>query len=228
MTLKQGSLVYVDALTFLSEGKEACDFKILFEPTAKTAYEYYSITRNYFILTTMDNVKTKLEFYKIEDGGRALTLVGGDDEAQILNTSVSPVDPYENDEYWFTTSGYTLPSTLSIADAAKIESEPGKGSGVCVQSMVKSLPAQYNAGGLEVTQCMAISNDGTEVPFFLVKKVGVEMNGETPTLLYGYGKLVTRFCPLLLITTCWLTFSRFQFKVALKSLWVQSILQLSV
>jgi prolyl oligopeptidase len=195
-TLKQGSLVYVDALTFLSDGKEACDFKVLFEPTSKTAYENYSITRNYLILTTMDNVKSKLDFYKIQNGGRTLTLVGGDEEAQILDTSVSPVDPYENDEFWFTTSGYTLPSTLSIADASKIESEPGKGSGVCVQSIVKSLPSQYDSVGLEVTQCMAISKDGTEVPFFLVKKKGVEMIGETPTLLYGYGKLLSNACPL--------------------------------
>jgi prolyl oligopeptidase len=192
--LKQGSLVYVDALTLLRDGSEACDFKILFEPTAKTAYDYYSVTRNYLILATMDNVKSKLDFYKIEEGGRVLTRVGGDDEAKILDLSVSPVDPYENDEFWFTTSGYTLPSTLSIADATKIETDPGKGSNACVQSVVKSLPSQYDADGLEVIQCTTISTDGTEVPFFLVKKKGTEMNGKTPTLLYGYGKRTSRLC----------------------------------
>ena len=114
LNLKQGSLLYVDAETFLSKGKGACDFKVLFEPTAKTAYEYYSVTKNYVVLSTMDNVKSKLQFYKIEDGGVSLKRVGGDDDAQILNTSVSPVDPNENDEYWFTTNGYTQPSTLSL------------------------------------------------------------------------------------------------------------------
>lgn len=188
LNFKQGSLLYVDAESFLSKGKGACNFKVLFEPTAKTAYEYYSVTKNYVVLTTMDNVKSKLQFYKIEDGGVSLKLVGGDDEAQILNTSVSPVDQNENDEYWFTTNGYTQPSTLCLADAARIESEPGKGSEVCVHSILKSLPAQYDAAGLEVSQCMAVSKDGTQVPFFLVKKKGVQMNGKTPTLLYGYGR----------------------------------------
>lgn len=184
---KQGSLLYVDADRFLYKGMEACEFKILFEPAARTAYENYSITKNYLILTTMDNVKSKIDFFMIDEGGTNLKLVGGDEKAQIHSTSVSPVDPFETDEYWFTTSGYTQPSTLSIADAARIETESGNGSEACVLSQVKALPSQYDATGLEVTQRMAVSKDGTQIPFFLVKKKGVEMNGKTPTLLYGYG-----------------------------------------
>ena len=66
---------------FLEEGKDACDYTILFEPTERTALEYYTATKNYVILVSMDNVKSKLDFYKIEDDATSLKYVGGDKEA---------------------------------------------------------------------------------------------------------------------------------------------------
>jgi prolyl oligopeptidase len=40
---------------------------------------------------------------------------------------------------------------------------------------------------LEVTQHFAVSKDGTKVPYFQVSRQGLELNGQHPTLLYGYG-----------------------------------------
>ena len=39
----------------------------------------------------------------------------------------------------------------------------------------------------EVKQVFFSSNDGTRVPMFLSHKKGLELNGNNPTLLYGYG-----------------------------------------
>jgi prolyl oligopeptidase len=144
--------------------------------------EYYTTTKNYVILVTMDNVKSKLDFYKIENQSSSLKYVGGDKEAQVRAVSVSAVDSQDSDLFWFTTSGYTEPSTLNMADASRIE----KGDNYILEK-VKGLPAQYDASNLEVTQHFATSKDGTHVPYFVVKKRGIELNGKTPTLLYGYG-----------------------------------------
>jgi hypothetical protein len=46
-----------------------------------------------------------------------------DPEAQIKSCSVRPMDSNDSDEFWFTTSDYTTPSTLSLADAAKVSTE---------------------------------------------------------------------------------------------------------
>lgn len=187
-TFKQGSLIYTNAETFLKEGKEACEFKILFEPTEKTSEDSYTLTKNYLILSIMDNVKSKLQFFKIGEDGNSLTLVGEDKEAVIRSASASPLDRIETDEFWFTTSGFTQPSTLCLADAAKIESPDSEETPeIYVQSEVKSLPDQYDSEGLEVTQRIAVSKDGTEIPYFLVFKEGTVLDGNTPTLLYGYG-----------------------------------------
>ena len=187
-TFKQGSRIYTDAETFLKKGKDACEFKILFEPTERTAYDGYSLTQNYLIVSIMDNVKSMLEFYKLEDEGSSLRLVGRDKEAVIRSCGVSALDSVESDKFWFTTSGYTQPSTLCFADASKVEfDENREAPEVYVEKQLKSLPDQYDATDLEVTQRTATSKDGTAIPYFMVAKRGTVMDGSTPTLLYGYG-----------------------------------------
>lgn len=185
---KKGSVIYTDAETFLEKGRMACEYTILFEPTERTAYEYYSVTKNYLILSTMDNVKSKLQFYKIREDGSSLTLIeGGFQEAQIRDVSIRPIDPFSgSDEFWFTTSDFVTPSTLFLADASKIEKSNGDPDAFIVEQ-VKSLPPQFDSSDLVVSQCTAISQDGTEIPYFIVKKEGTVLNGKNPTLLYGYG-----------------------------------------
>jgi prolyl oligopeptidase len=200
-TYKQGSIIYADADTFLTKGKEACEYRILFEETERTAYEYYSVTKNYLILSIMDNVKSKLEFYKFEDGGSSLKYVGGDKEALILASGVRALDAIESDKFWFTTSGYTQPSTLYMADASLIEDNDPDKVEPYVEEKLKSLPDQYNASGIEVEQRAAISKDGTEIPYFIVTKGGTEVNGKTPTLLYGYGGFEVSLGPKYIATS---------------------------
>jgi prolyl oligopeptidase len=145
---KSGSLIYVDAKEFLAfskakaagnEGavKEAAsrlEYHVLFEPTSTTSYAGYSTTKNYLILYMLDDVKEQLLFWKLGDAGGPFTLVYGDEGGQIRSASASGVDSKENDLIWFTTSSYTQPSTLHLADANKC------GSDDYVLRKLKSLP----------------------------------------------------------------------------------------
>jgi prolyl oligopeptidase len=189
-TYKQGSVIYVEADKFLEQGKDACEYNVLFEPTERTAYEYFTVTKNYLVLSTMDNVKSKLKFYKIGNEGSTLTLAGGDPLAQIRDCSVRPLDPYDSnsgDKFWFTTSDFTTPSTLFLADASKVEQDGGDKPDAYITDKIKSLPPQFDSSDLSVAQQIAISKDGTEIPYFIIQKKDAVMNGKNPTLLYGYG-----------------------------------------
>lgn len=189
-TFKSGSVIYCPLDKFLNEGSKGVEYEILFEPTERTAYEYFSCTKNYLILSTMDNVKSKLQFFKIGDAGNSLTLISGDTEAQIRDCSAQPLDPTDGDEFWFTTSSYTQPTTLYLADATKMEDASSSGEGgddPFIVEKVKTLPPQYDSDGLIVEQRFATSKDGTEVPYFIVMKKDIVLNGKNPTLLYGYG-----------------------------------------
>ena len=66
---------------------------------------------------------------------------------------------------------------------------------------LKSLPPQYDSSGLVTEQRVAISKDGTEVPYFIVMKKDVELNGKNPTLLYGYGGFEVSLGPKYIATS---------------------------
>ena len=74
--------------------------------------------------------------------------------------SASGVNPDESDDIWITTDGFTQPPTLSLATA----------SAPTAREPLKSLPAFYEAAGLQTQQLFATSADGTKVPYFLVSR----------------------------------------------------------
>lgn len=146
---KSGSLIYLDARAFLdfSNAKEVgnldaiketasrLEYHVLFEPTDSTSYAGYSTTKNYLILYMLDDVKERLQFFKLGEGGVPFSLVYGDDEGgQIRAASAGGVDSKESDLIWLTTSSYAQPSTLYLADASKC------GSDDYLLSKLKSLP----------------------------------------------------------------------------------------
>jgi prolyl oligopeptidase len=45
----------------------------------------------------------------------------------------------------------------------------------------------YNADAYETKRIFYASKDGTKVPMFIVHKKGLKLDGNNPTLLYGYG-----------------------------------------
>ena len=56
-----------------------------------------------------------------------------------------------------------------------------------IECLIKKSPAFFNYEDLEVSQQFCKSTDGTMVPYFLVHKKGLKLNGLNPTILYGYG-----------------------------------------
>jgi prolyl oligopeptidase len=76
--------------------------------------------------------------------------------------------------YGFTS--FTFPSTIYKYDIDKNQS-----------TVYRAPQIDFDATLYETKQVFYESKDGTMVPMFLVHKKGLEMNGENPTLLYGYG-----------------------------------------
>ncbi len=77
---------------------------------------------------------------------------------------------------FYTFTSFTYPATIYKYDIATGTSE------VWQKSEVKFNPDDY-----ETKQVFYPSKDGTKIPMFIVHKKGIALDGNNPTLLYGYG-----------------------------------------
>ncbi len=79
-------------------------------------------------------------------------------------------------ETFYTYSSYNAPPTIYRYDMKTGKSELFRKAGV-----------KFDPAGFEVNQVFYNSKDGTKVPMFIVHKKGIKLDGNNPTLLYGYG-----------------------------------------
>src|SRR5690606_16673783 len=91
--------------------------------------------------------------------------------------SVGAVDRDESDDLWVVATDFLTPATLLAVDAA----------GRSAPEVVKAAPAKFDTSGLAYEQRFATSDDGTRVPYFVVRSRDARPDAPGPTLLYGYG-----------------------------------------
>jgi prolyl oligopeptidase len=166
-----GALLATKLDAFL-DGKR--DFDVLFAPTARKSLAGFSPTRNHILLNELDNVRNRV--YVLTpgaDGWQREPLPG---MPEFGTVSASAIDDQDSDEFFMTVTDYLTPTSL-------YHGEVGKGA----PEQLKSLPAFFKADGLEVVQHEATSDDGTKVPYFMVARKDLKLDGSNPTLLYGYG-----------------------------------------
>ncbi len=165
-----GSLLAADFDDYLKGERKLTP---LFEPTPRTSLEDISATKNYLVLTELDNVRSRPYLLRFSRGQWKRTPL---EVPAFGNVSVNGLDPDESDEYFMVIEDFLTPSTLYYGVAGKDQREK-----------LKSLPAFFNAAGLEIQQFETTSKDGTRVPYFQVSRQGLKLDGTNPTLLYGYG-----------------------------------------
>ncbi|MFJ1459523.1 prolyl oligopeptidase family protein [Nocardia sp. N2S4-5] len=165
-----GALLAMDLNEFLDGVR---DFEVVFTPDAHTSLHGYGWTEHHLLLITLEDVQTKL--YVLTPGPDGWTRAPLADTPPMATTNVMNLDPLEGgDEFMLTTSGFTTPATL-LASAVGRTAEP-----------LKQEPAFFDADGLETEQFFARSDDGTMVPYFVIRHR--DRVGEPgPTVMSGYG-----------------------------------------
>jgi prolyl oligopeptidase len=169
-TWPQGALLAIDFAQFM-RGERA--FELLFQPTPSTSLDGVAATRGALLLTVLDKVKNRIvEFTR--DGG---AWVRRDVDTPAMGAlGVSALDAIESDQYFLTVTDFLNPATLYLGAAGSDRRE-----------RLKAMPAFFDASAFSVTQLEARSKDGTRVPYFVVMDRHAKLDGNNPTLLYGYG-----------------------------------------
>ncbi len=150
---------------------------MVWAPTERSSLEQVAVTQNTLYLSVLEDVKSRiyqLRQDKTETGLEALKrqeiALPGTGTARIASAYSSETVAFVNFE------SFTTPDQLmSINDT---ENTP---------TLIDALPPRFDAEGTAVQQFMATSKDGEKIPYFLVTPKGYTANGNTPTLLYGYG-----------------------------------------
>jgi prolyl oligopeptidase len=87
-------------------------------------------------------------------------------------------------------TSFLVPPSLWLADAATGQAH-----------QIMSQPPKFDASNLVVEQKQATSTDGTKIPYFIVHRKDMPLNGDTPTLLYAYGGFEVSMTPSYSATT---------------------------
>jgi prolyl oligopeptidase len=79
-------------------------------------------------------------------------------------------------ETFYSFTGYTTPATIYRYDLRSGNS-----------TLFRQPKVDFNSSGYETKQIFFRSKDGTRVPMFITHRKGLKLDGNNPTLLYGYG-----------------------------------------
>jgi len=170
-TYPAGSLIVADFESFLKGDRT---FEVLFEPTERKSLAAVTPTRHHILLTELDNVRSRIAVLTHKDGHWVREPLLGLPE--FTHATVRAVDAEDSDDYFLETNDFLTPTTLALGTA-----------GAGPAQILKQLPAFFDAKNLTVSQHEATSKDGTRIPYFQIGPANLPLDGNNPTLLYGYG-----------------------------------------
>jgi len=170
-TYPAGSLLSFDLAHFLEEGTLG-DIQELFTPSETVAIKEISRNENSILVNFNDNVTNRVSYYRFKNGewtGEDVSLPeNGTIELTFASSDTSIVYlGYEN---------FLTPDSLIELDTKTGEWQT-----------IQSLPSRFDSSDLVAEQRFATSKDGTQVPYFIVHKKGIKLDGNNATFLYGYG-----------------------------------------
>ena len=155
------------------KGNTAAPIQRIYVPDARTSIVGISTTKDALYVTLIRNVKGEvLRYAPPTDKGFSATKVPLPSNGSV---SVATANPFES-TILFNYEDHITPDQL-------LEYTGGKEA----PTVLKSLPARFDATGLMVEQHEAKSADGEMIPYFVIRRADRPLDGTTPTVLYGYG-----------------------------------------
>jgi prolyl oligopeptidase len=129
-----------------------------------------SIVGNYLIVSYLKDAYTQTKIYDLS--GKFIREV----KYPGIGTASGFGGRRTDEETFYVFTSFAFPPTIYRYDLKTGKSE------IFRQPKVK-----FNPDEIEVKQIFYNSKDGTRVPMFIVHKKGIKLDGNNPTLLYGYG-----------------------------------------
>lgn len=166
-----GMLVSFSIADFMDDG-EVSEVHEVIKPTDRQSIGNFGATKNALLLSLYENVSGSAHAFDFKDGKWTSTKL---DFPENGNVSIGATNAKE-DMAFVNTESFLEPDTLWAVDTGSMSIEKAK-----------ALPSWFDSENMVAEQHFSTSTDGTKIPYFVVHKKGLEMDGKNPTLLYGYG-----------------------------------------
>ena len=168
---KSGSLLEINVNSLLANSIDESDVKIIFEPDGQRFISGVSIGKHQLMVSMLENVNGKItRFMKKADRWDSKDIEG----FQNSTMNIYGQDVW-SDNSFISVSNFLEPSSIYHAsDGADYKK---------IKSRKNSIdPEKYR-----VEQNFVSSADGTSIPYFLISRKDINLDGKNPTILYGYG-----------------------------------------
>jgi prolyl oligopeptidase len=139
-------------------------------PQKEEVLSSVTIAGGKIIATYMKDVTSKAYVYNME--GRLLNEIALNGLGIINSFNGRKTD----NEAFYTFSTFTAPPLIFKYNVDENKSE-----------LFRKSEIKFNSADYETKQVFYNSKDGTKIPMFIVHKKGLELDGNNPTMLYGYG-----------------------------------------
>ncbi|AOX17426.1 prolyl oligopeptidase family serine peptidase [Kozakia baliensis] len=156
------------------------DPKPVVTPKARQMIQDVAVSGNRLLIALYDNVRGQAWSYGLDKQGvwQGVRLKLPED----VSVGIASSD-LQSETAYFEVSGFLTPTEL------------WQGEGQSVPLRIKTTPPRFDAHDLMVEQHEARSTDGTMVPYFVVRRRDLKMDGKNPTLLYAYGGFEVSMTP---------------------------------
>ncbi len=177
-TVKAGTLVSIKVADALS-GRAEYSVSTIFVPTERSSIDAVEVGKDRIFLSVLDEVTGQLVSAKPGPNGWQTSNLGMPQNGAL---NVVSADEW-TDTAFINFESFLQPDTLYTVELG------GK------PEQIAALPARFDASDMVTEQKFATSKDGTKVPYFVIRHKDVEMDGTTPTILYGYGGFEIAIAP---------------------------------
>lgn len=176
----RGSLLYfwtndeapAGALEVIDGAEPAAGWRTVIEPAEGAVLKSVSISGDRAYARTLEEVSSRLYAYDLSAPGASPTPIG----LPGLGTSSGVSAPEGGGDGYVSFSSFTTPGEVYRLDSVTATLVPWR-----------SADNGFRVDDYETKQVRYRSADGTEVPMFIIHRRGLGLDGQRPTLLYGYG-----------------------------------------
>jgi len=179
--LAQGTLIGIDPEQALKT-PDAIVPEVIYAPGDRQSTNEVAATRSRLIVAGYDNVRGRVMSFAWSGAAWVRKDIEVPENSGVTLLSTTSLDDHvlyasaASDQFLFMAASYLNPPTIYLAEGGTGRVKP-----------LHSEPARFDSSGLVTEQREAVSKDGTRVPYFIVHRKDIKLDGKAPTLLYAYG-----------------------------------------